>query len=743
MRGYHNILKTYRCKALLLLCLLVASRNVSSQNLVLNPDFENVNGPSLLCTLYGPPIALTFNPAINNWNCPTQGTSDIYSALLSTPCSSHPLAAAFGAQAPRSGNTMVGFVYYMPQVQPCPYREYVQGSLSAPLIAGTTYNISFYVSLADDCKYAVGNIGLKFSTTPVNVGNNCPYTVPPDVSYNGAAITDSNGWTKLEFCFTPSVSGLQYMVIGNFLSNAATTVATTGGFLDFSYYYLDDVSIVPASSAFTPSVTLSPFCGNPTATLTALPAGMSYTWTAPAGGTIVSGATAQNTLVQGSGVFTLSVQSPVICGLGPISTTTVMLNPSAAVAPVPPVIAGSGSLTCTVHSRTLSASSSPGLSYAWSGIGIVSGSNTATAVINAPGSYSVTVTNAGGCSATSTVDIRENTEAPIVSSTFMDSTSCSTPTVQLEVVFFPASCTFTWTAPPTGTINNTGIFDPVISGSGVFTVTATNPASECMALSETTIEAVSQPLLITVNNSTICAGSSASLTVIGNASTYTWSPSSSLSTLTGSAAVANPTLTTVYSVTAAVNSCTAMAGATVTVHPGVFVDAGRDTTINLGDYVTLNGRSNAEAGFFSLSSVPLMCHFCSTITVSPEEATCYLLKSDLGNGCRDMDTVCVHVMKDELLYIPNSFTPNGDGLNDVFLPVGYGLTEIRLSIYDRWGHRIFTSNKDNTGWDGTSNAKLCEQGVYIYQLEAKIATGTSLMRTGHVALLPGANLGDR
>jgi gliding motility-associated-like protein len=743
MSGYKDILKKHGRKVLLLLCLIVASRPVASQNLVLNPDFENVNGPSLLCTLYGPPIASTFNPAINNWTCPTQGTSDIYSSLLSTHCSSYPLAAAFGGQAPRSGNTMVGFVYYMPQVQPCPYREYVQGNLSTPLIAGTTYNISFYVSLADDCKYAVGDIGLKFSTTPVNVGNNCPYTVVPDVSYNGTAITDSNGWTKLEFCYTPAVSGLQHFVIGNFLSNAATTVATTGGFLDFSYYYIDDVSIMPASSVFTPTVTLTPFCGNPTATLTALPAGMSYSWTAPAGGTLVSGATTQNALVQGSGIFTLSVQSPTICGIGPVSSTTVMLNPSASVAPFPPVAVGSGSLTCTVHSRTLSASSSPGVSYAWSGIGIVSGSNTATVVINAPGSYSVTVTNAGGCSATSTVDIRENTEVPIVTSTFMESTSCSTPTLQLEVVFFPASCTFTWTAPPTGTINNTGVFDPIISGSGIFTVTATDPASECTAVSETTIEAISEPLLLSVNSATLCAGSSASLTISGSVASYSWSPASSLSASTGSSVVASPTLTTVYSVTAAINSCTATTNATVTVQPGVYVDAGRDTTINLGDYVTLSGRSNVEAGFFALSPVPLMCHFCSTIRVNPEEATCYVLKSDDRYACRASDTVCVQVIQDYAMYIPNSFTPNADGINDVFLPVGYGLREISLAIYDRWGDNIFTSNDRDTGWDGSRNGKLCEQGVYVYQLEAKTATGTSLMRTGHVVLLPGANPGKR
>lgn len=743
MPMYNDLLKRYLSRTFFLWCYISISTFTGAQNLVLNPDIENVNGSSLLCTLYGQPIASTFNPAISNWNCPTQATSDIYSSLLSTICDSYPLSAAFGGQAPRSGNTMLGFVFYTPQVQPCQYREYVQGNLSTPLIAGTTYNISFYVSLAEDCKYAVGSMGLKFSTTPVNIGNTCPYIVSPDVSYNGPAITDNNGWTKLEFCYTPAVSGLQYFVIGNFLSNAATTVATTGGFLGFSYYYIDDVSVIPVSSALTPSATVRPFCGSPSATLTALPAGMTYSWTAPASGTIVSGAAAQHAEVQGSGIFTLSVQSPTICGIGPVSTTTVMLTPSSVVAPSPPVIAGSGSLTCTVHSRTLSASSSPGVSYTWSGIGIVSGSSTATAVVNAQGSYSVTVTNAGGCSATSTVDIRENTKVPTVASTFMDSTSCLTPTVQLEVVFFPVSCTFTWSAPPTGTINNTGLINPIISGSGVFTVTVTDPDNECMAVSETTIQAIPQSLTFSINSATVCPGSSAPLIITGTALSYSWSPAASLSASTGNSVVASPTLTTVYSVTAAIHSCTATTHATVTVEPRVYVDAGRDTTISQGDYVTLSGRSNVEAGFFALSSVPLTCSFCSVITVSPEEAACYVLTSADQYACRASDTVCVQVIRDYAMYIPNSFTPNADGVNDVFLPIGYGLTEICLSIYDRWGNTIFTSSDSNTGWDGSRKGKRCEQGTYVYQVESKTVTGKTLMRTGHVVLLPGANPGNQ
>ena len=743
MPGYNDIVKRCRRKIMLLSCLMLASVSVRSQNLVLNPGFESINGPSLLCTLYGPPIALTFNPAINHWTCPTEGTSDIYSTMLSSTCNAYPLAASFGAQAPRSGHAMTGFVFYMPQVQPCPYREYIQGSLSAPLIAGTSYNISFYVSLADDCKYAVGNMGLKFSAAPLTIANNCPYTVAPDVSYNGAPITDSNGWTKLEFCYTPAVSGLQHVVIGNFLSNAATTLASTAGFLDFSYYYIDDVSIIPSSSVFTPSLTIAPACGNPSATLTAQPAGMSYTWTAPPGATIVSGAASHQALVQGTGLFTVSVGSPTLCGAGPVNTTTVMLHPSTAVAPPSPVIAGSGSLTCTVHSRTLSASSSPGVSYLWTGLGIVSGSTTATAVVDLPGTYSVTVTNAGGCSAVSSVEVRENTEVPIVSSTFMETTSCLTPTVQLETILFPATCTFTWQAPPTGTINRTGAPDPVVSGSGVFTVTATHPGSGCIAVSETTIETIMQPPTLSINSATICVGSSVPLIIRGNALSYSWSPSSSLSASTGSNVIASPLLTTVYSATAAIHSCTAVAGATVTVQPAVYVDAGRDTTITRGDYITLTGRSNVEAGFFALAPVPLMCQFCSTMTVSPEETSCYVLKSDDRYACQAADTVCVQVREDYTIYIPASFTPNGDGVNDVFMPVGYGLGEVRLSIYDRWGAMIFTGNEHQNGWDGSSKSKPCEQGVYVYDIEAKTKSGKILKRTGHVVLLPGENPGNR
>lgn len=93
------------------------------------------------------------------------------------------------------------------------------------------------------------------------------------------------------------------------------------------------------------------------------------------------------------------------------------------------------------------------------------------------------------------------------------------------------------------------------------------------------------------------------------------------------------------------------------------------------------------------------------------------------------------VTKNWDVYIPNSFTPNNDELNDIFVPSGYGLTEITLTIFDRWGHQIFKSNDTVRGWDGKLKGKLCEQGVYVYKAEIKTISGNTVEKVGHVTLL--------
>ena len=89
------------------------------------------------------------------------------------------------------------------------------------------------------------------------------------------------------------------------------------------------------------------------------------------------------------------------------------------------------------------------------------------------------------------------------------------------------------------------------------------------------------------------------------------------------------------------------------------------------------------------------------------------------------------------LYFPNAFTPNGDGLNDYFRGVGPQFSEFKLSIYDRWGQEIFTTNNQETGWDGTFRGKPCPAGEYSFIATFRLFTdtGTSGTEHGNVTLL--------
>lgn len=113
------------------------------------------------------------------------------------------------------------------------------------------------------------------------------------------------------------------------------------------------------------------------------------------------------------------------------------------------------------------------------------------------------------------------------------------------------------------------------------------------------------------------------------------------------------------------------------------------------------------------------------------------------HGCKDTAMVVVDIVPDFALYIPNTFTPDGNGLNDTFQPMGVGIDEenYRLDIYDRWGENIFTSNSFRKGWDGTvkGGSKIAEQGVYTYKMLVRDTQGNKHPYVGHVTVLKKDN----
>lgn len=106
-------------------------------------------------------------------------------------------------------------------------------------------------------------------------------------------------------------------------------------------------------------------------------------------------------------------------------------------------------------------------------------------------------------------------------------------------------------------------------------------------------------------------------------------------------------------------------------------------------------------------------------------------------GCRDTITKLIKYIPEFTFYAPNCFTPNGDNVNDYFLPLGIGWDNKRyeLNVFDRWGEKIFSTTAYNQGWDGTKRGDLCKDDVYVWKVELYDIFGKLHEYVGHITLL--------
>jgi gliding motility-associated-like protein len=87
------------------------------------------------------------------------------------------------------------------------------------------------------------------------------------------------------------------------------------------------------------------------------------------------------------------------------------------------------------------------------------------------------------------------------------------------------------------------------------------------------------------------------------------------------------------------------------------------------------------------------------------------------------------------MYIPNAFTPNGDGMNDTFGVAGAAMGDFSLKIYNRWGEKVFDTTNPNHRWNGVVNDETAPSGVYVYKVMAKGLEGGRLQKKGNVTLV--------
>lgn len=179
---------------------------------------------------------------------------------------------------------------------------------------------------------------------------------------------------------------------------------------------------------------------------------------------------------------------------------------------------------------------------------------------------------------------------------------------------------------------------------------------------------------------------------------------------------------------------------TVTVRPLPTVDAGPDIVVQAGYDVTLNAQASADVT--KLQWTPeryLSCYDCTTPLCKPLATTQYIIKVE-NKYCKAADTLVVAVdCKEARVRIPNAFTPNGDGANDVFMLNGISIIR-HMVIFSRWGQKVFEKDNfiagDRTScWDGTYNGQKCEPGAYVYFVEMECPSGGVFSRKGSVVLI--------
>ncbi len=421
--------------------------------------------------------------------------------------------------------------------------------------------------------------------------------------------------------------------------------------------------------------------------------------------------------------------------IGGVASCTNSIIQSVSILPNPVVSVVGSNTICSGQSTQLSGSGAS--TYTWS-----TGTVASTITIN-PGvtnTFTVYGTAANGCTASASAQVYVQPIPSILLSAVQNSI-CYGSQTQLTAI---GATNFNWS--PSNSLSSSS--GNVVTASPlsyqVYTVSGYIVAGTATCSSSSTIGLTVIPNA-TVNlfgKDSICYGQKVDLTA-GGSTSYTWIPGDFLSNTTGANVVSSPTITTTYTVIGASTAglCKGYNTITVFVNPLPVVNAGIDTIISYGDYGILNGIGTGTLYTWSGGdNSSINCINCPTTYINPVNTTCYLFEVTDIHGCKNTDEVCVTIDKDFGIYLPNSFTPNGDGLNEIFLPKGYGVMDYELYVFNRWGQKLYHGKgnflkNEVVGWDGTFKGEYCKDDVYVYKIIYTNTAYKTQTKTGNVNLL--------
>jgi len=591
-------------------------------------------------------------------------------------------------------------------------------------------NSSFIITATKDTSFSVkgtsgsgcsdtSSVSIKVNSVPniTSASAPSPGTVCPGDTTQAYATVATGAGTP-PYTFNWSTSPVQTNDTARGLGAGTYTVSIT----DANHCTSDTASVTITTKNITVSASAAPsptICAGNSTTLTATGA-TNYIWS--------NGATASAIIVNPGVDSTFKV----------IGTTTGTCRDSDSVAiivnPLPTLtVTASDSNICSGQSTVLTASGAS--SYTWLPSTTPSSGSPVTANPSSNTTYSVIGKSSAGCIDTATIAITVNaTPTATVKITGGNDTVCPGKSVTLVA---SGGTTYIWNpgSSTSASVNVTPATSPT-----TYTVTAISANGACKDVATQSIYIFPALSLNMTALDSICSGQPVTLTAVpggGNplpGYTYKWTPA--VGTGPGPYIV-NPTSPTTYSctvtdgcnnsassVTQVIIEATPVAKFTATPNPvaaGEYV-AFIDSSINATAWYWTFGDGNTSVASFPYNQYLIAGNYVTTLWVTS------------SSGCRDSISDTVHVI--EIIFVPNVFTPNGDGQNDVFHVTASDMKAYSIEIFNRWGEEVFNAAAPNIDWDGRSPAGVAESdGIYYYILKATDYSNKSYNLNGYIQLI--------
>jgi gliding motility-associated-like protein len=478
---------------------------------------------------------------------------------------------------------------------------------------------------------------------------------------------------------------------------------------------------------------------------------MSYQWSST-DGSLLGSTTTPSTLANTAGTYQLLILNTQN-GCRDSATVSVSQDTVAPVVSlVPPEV-----LNCITSSVPLTATVSdagPGFAIDWSGPagGFANGTDGLSPEVVRPGNYSLTIENlTNGCRSTRSVLVAQDTVSPIADAGSDFVIPCFPELRQLDGSASSAGAIYSYSwATDNGVLENgLNTLTPTIDGPGRYTLSILNTQNGCSA-SDIVVVSQDIPQAAAELVQPLCFGDFGQLQideVQGGTPPYVYSVDGGGQFQSEPGFLALPPGTYEW-VVQDVQGCEDRAAFTVEQPDSLIVRVvPEEVELQLGDSLRVNVESNYPLSALqdiAWQAAPgLSCYDCLNPVAMPLQTTDYYLTVSTADGCADQLRLRIYVDKGNPVYLPNVFSPNNDGANDLFFPQAKPGTvrNIRdFRLFDRWGEAVFQNqnflpNDPSQGWDGRLRGERANTAVFAYFLEVEFIDGRVELLKGDVLLM--------